>query len=279
MTLELDIRKAGKALQRLAKEAEDNNGMNFSVLFSEKNPYVCQGHGCYGDMSRTYFNPGSKDGIVGVVDYPWRGATLQTRKDEEANTRFLTWLANESMWADYFVSKDPEDIFKNGVIYSTYKKDGRGLFQAMASVRMIKFFPTHILTWDKLVQKGMDKMAAYLACHFFEYDTVSWQINTGGLSSGHNSMDFHIMGEIPVNNFLKTITFPETRYCIDTKINWHPSMSLFYSPNSKAGLNTKINIPTSSTRNKFGSIIHTVKDDDVMDTVKEFFMMNWNVAL
>tara|TARA_R110000751_G_scaffold124294_1_gene225439 strand:- start:16683 stop:17519 length:837 start_codon:yes stop_codon:yes gene_type:complete len=133
------------------------------ILIHESGEYnKCFNEACYSNLGMSEGEAPFKDPIEYFIDYPKRGFIGgRLRAHEET---YLTWLVNDSTFADAFITKDIEEIMDEGMFMNVHFPP-QYVVSAAIAVRYLYEYKSIVSVWDKL--KGIiNPMAAFYLAHY-----------------------------------------------------------------------------------------------------------------
>jgi hypothetical protein len=105
-------------------------------------------------------------------DWCW-GVPNNGEMQKEMNTpqanAWAYWLANESVWAPVFITKDPQEMFAHGTVYDL-NQPARLVCQGASGMRYVREFRALPLRWAKFVEAGVDKDLACVMMHYYDFN-------------------------------------------------------------------------------------------------------------
>lgn len=120
--------------------------------------------------------------------------------DHEAAINLFNWLANDSHWAYLFVSKDGEDMLKNGFVMIT--DELAPIIFNIANVNKYALeFPHRINFWQQFVNAGADPYTALALAHFV-FPNEKGLYSMDQVFSGHSMIDGYFFNKGTLKNFI-----------------------------------------------------------------------------
>jgi len=140
---------------------------------------------------------------------------VQMRRDKEywigaeALHKYYSFLFNESVFKDCYVTKDPEVVFDDGITVRT-DKPANLVVAACIATRQAWEYKDVALTLNRLVSMGVTPRKAHLTAHLMVVDKdLSYSLYSRG---GHVAVYSNLMGEEAVKNFLNGEVCKEVGY-------------------------------------------------------------------
>jgi len=122
--------------------------------------------------------------------------------------KYFDWLANRSPWADVFVTKDPEDIIKNGWVVDP-KFPANFVTSALIATRFVTESYTDVIykrfkVYKDILAMGFKEQEAFLFSYYFNRskDGKSFPVTFTPVSSGHTVIGLDNATESYCRNFL-----------------------------------------------------------------------------
>lgn len=149
-----------KKTKELLKELRRGHGRNNYGFVCEEDFYAYPSEVCYcGFLSY-------KSNITRPIKYfaEW---CFYDRTLQPYTLPYLEWAAHHSPWSGCFITKDPEEIWRNGCIFST-DFSGHYVLQAAIVLRYLYDYPNNVAAWFQM-KDHMDPSEAFILCHWFGY--------------------------------------------------------------------------------------------------------------
>lgn len=153
--------KAAYALREEAKKGKNTN--NYAAVFvgGEKSDVYRQV--CYSQIAYSF----SGKELAYFIDYPTAKYSSKglTPYRTAQHLIYIHWLANESPYAEVFVTKDAKDILENGAIFHTHMPC-RWVLHAAIQLRNLWEYPFVSYSWMPMKNIIGPEAAMILAMHF-----------------------------------------------------------------------------------------------------------------
>lgn len=173
--------------------------VGYKVFNSNHVHYECGHTACYAGISCDK----TKDCIV-VNKFQWdylQGQCLRI-STESCRKKYLNWLLNDSPFAESFITKDSEEVLKEGLAISTCNVDGRLLVGGMTALRGV--WETNngnfcMYNFERLLDAGVHPDFAFILGHCIN----SGDGITAGGYGGHTAIAAAYISVGEVANFLR----------------------------------------------------------------------------
>lgn len=141
---------------------------------------------------------------------------------------WLTWVVNDSPWADAIITKDINSFLKEGVLFDC-RANIRILYQAMVALRYISEMPQVVKKWVDFSQY-LDPLSNIVASHYFERDGDKFIRCPEAYNSNHWIMDFRRFDWDDLQRFRGQEFYPDPDLHVsiaEGAKNWYRSSDLW----------------------------------------------------
>jgi len=153
--------EAAYELRKAVKKGKDTN--NYAAVYVGGEKSEVNNHICYSQIDYRF----SGKELAYFVDYPTAKYASKgfTPYRTAQHLIYIHWLANESPYAEVFVTKDAKDILENGVIFHTHMPC-RWVLHAAIQLRNLWEYPFVSYAWMRMKNIIGPEAAMILAMHF-----------------------------------------------------------------------------------------------------------------
>lgn len=141
--------------------------------------------------------------VINRIQKNYAASQIFSETSEEDRIAYLSWLMNESPFAESFISKDAKECLDEGLIINTCDVDGRILVGGMTAMRGMweggNTCNLGVRHFRKLIEAGCEPHIAFILGHFVNGGMT---FNTYGAYGSHCSIEPSTTTVGYVKNFL-----------------------------------------------------------------------------
>lgn len=161
---------------------------------------------CHGNFSKSSVYSYTSNTLTGV-DWKALSAVQPLQTSKEGALNFFDYLFNRSPFAEVFITKDPVDAMKNGIVANTDLPENLVLSAFVASrfptESYVKDMKERFRVWEEIKAFGFSENFAFIFSQVFKFtNTKKYEVIYMPHTSGHCTFEYNNASEAYYHNFI-----------------------------------------------------------------------------